>query len=319
MEASGFGQLDATYQVLSDVLLRLPFLDAPDVGLTIRRATAETGLDFEQRRTPVAAVGLDRQHQTVTVFLAEDVKLDGASVAEALGLGGEVLTRYSGPILPAARGGESVSGDVGGGETGTITCVVEDSAQQPLLLGCNHTLAGVNRAVRRTDTVRQPGAAAGGLSPADTAGPVRDFEQLQLGGVTANVMDAAVSDLRDATQAHPGVVGIGPIAGIGAAAHGDAVEKVGWSTGHTKGTYQYDMRYTTAFGNTPALFEGQMGIVGSGQPGSFAQQGDSGAPVLLPGSSELVGMVVGVANGLDLTFVSPIVPVLSRFGVTPMP
>jgi len=138
-----------------------------------------------------------------------------------------------------------------------------------------------------------------------------------LGGVSANIMDAAVGRSTHPAAVTPGVIGIGPISGVGAPSHGDLVAKVGWRTGYTFGTYSYDMDYTTSFGGTPALFNEQMGIVGAGQATRFAQQGDSGAPVLLAASNEIVGMVIGVASGMDLTFASPIVPVFTRFGVRP--
>jgi hypothetical protein len=255
------------------------------------------------------------------VFLADEVPLEASSIAKTLGLDVEVRTVVSGPILPAqpaAQGGDSISGDGPNGDTGTITCLVEDVGHQWLLLGCNHTLAGVNRASIGSDTVRQPGKAAGGAAPADSIGLVTDFEPIQLGGVTANVMDAAVGRPAHPAKVTPGVIGLGQISGIGVPGHGDDVEKVGWGTGHTIGTYQFDVAYTTSFGGTPALFDRQMGIVGAGQPTGFAQQGDSGAPVLLTGSGEIVGMVIGVAANIDLAFASPIVPVFTRFGVRPV-
>jgi hypothetical protein len=324
MEASDSDRLDQAQRVLAHVLLRLPHVPGPEAGATLQRATADVDFDFERwpEATPVAAVGSDRERGTITVFLADAVALDGSAVARTLELDVPVDTVVSGPILPAAhsaQGGQSISGDGPGGDTGTITCLVVNPARQPLLLGCNHTLAGVNRAAVGTDTVRHPGAAAGGLAPADIVGPLADFEPIQLGGVNANVMDAAVGRPSDPRGALPGIDGIGAITGVGIAHHGDAVEKVGWRTGHTVGTYEYDIAYTTKFGGTPALFEQQMGIVGSGQQKRFAQQGDSGAPVLLRGSAQLVGMVVGVAAGIDLAIASPIRPILSRFDVWPMP
>jgi hypothetical protein len=321
MEAFGFGELDRAHDVLSHVLLRVPYSEDPDAALMLGYVTRNLDFAFERHPdpTPVAAVGADRQHERLVVFLADDVHLDGAEVARSLGLFVAVDTMVSGPILPAGRpaqGGESVSGDGPGGDTGTLTCLVEDAAQQPLLLGCNHTLAGVNRATAGTDTVRQPGAADGGVTPADGIGLLTDYQRIDLGGVNPNVMDAAVCRPTHPADAVPGVLGIGAIQGLGAPAHGDPVEKVGWKTGHTYGTYQFDMRYTTKFGGTPALFEQQMGIV-STSPTPFAEQGDSGAPVLLGGTDELVGMVIGVAAGIDLALASPIVPILSRFGVRP--
>jgi hypothetical protein len=86
------------------------------------------------------------------------------------------------PAIRPAMGGDSISGDGVGGLTGTITCVVESSAGERLLLGCNHTLAGVDQCVADQDTVRQPGAADGGESPDDTLGVLVTYYPIALGG-----------------------------------------------------------------------------------------------------------------------------------------
>ena len=65
-----------------------------------------------------------------------------------------------------------------------------------------------------------------------------------------------------------------------------------------------------------ALFVDQYGIVGD-TPAGFAQQGDSGAAVLTKDSNELVGMIIAVARGTNLSIASPIDPILQQFVVSP--
>jgi hypothetical protein len=225
----------------------------------------------------------------------------------------------SGRIVPAARpaqGGDSISGDGLGGDTGTLGCLVQKN-QDFFVLGCNHTLAGINQSTVNKDTVRQPGSDDGGKA-SDKLGTLTHFMSIALGGYHSNTMDAAIADVDDPAYVSAGVRAIGSINGVGASlSYGDRVRKYGWKSALTSGTYRYKVSYLQDFPTvvSSALFVDQYGIVGD--TGAFAQQGDSGAAVLTEVGDELVGMVIGIAKGINMALASPIGPVLSAFGVMP--
>jgi hypothetical protein len=129
-----------------------------------------------------------------------------------------------------------------------------------------------------------------------------------------NIIDAALARPDNLTDVAAGVAGIGALLGINVApSFGDAVRKQGVATGRTNGTYQYDINARIAFSNgAVALFRDMLGIVGTGS--NFAAGGDSGAVVVDSGNS-VVGMVISVANGVNLTLATRIRPVLDHFHV----
>ena len=316
-------------------LLTNAFLRAPRYPYVLATNLRQTIADIEPRilsvDNQVAAVATtldDDGGPTLDVFLETkldpDFDLNVQRLGEALELPAPIRTRVSGSVVPAARpaqGGDSVSGDGLGGDTGTFGCLVETALNDRLILGCNHTLAGVNCCQLGQDTVRQPGADDLGQTPQDTLGTLLNYQSIMIGGLHANIMDAAVAEPADPAAVTAGVRGIGSITGVGMPlTYGDRVQKMGWKTKHTFGTYRAKLSYTTTFpGVGPALFIDQYGIVGDDSAVGFAEQGDSGAAVLTEDTNELTGLVIGLFDNMNLAIASPIEPILTAFGVRPIP
>jgi hypothetical protein len=322
--AEGF-DLDEARGRVTDALIRLPNHPRRDASLRWRDAVGRhPSIASWSNENPVVGVATTTPDDPeVVVLLARELDFDPEAIRSAFDLRYPVRALQTGPIVPAARpaqGGDSISGDGLGGDTGTLGCVVKAPADDLFVLGCNHTLAGVNRATVNQDTVRQPGADDGGLAPAHTLGKLVSYRTILLGGYHSNTIDAAIAEPDDPADIAPGVRGIGAITGVGVPLrYGDRLHKVGWKTGYTAGTHRYMISYQTEFpGVGPALFVDQYGIVGDDPAVGFAQRGDSGAAVLTEGSDELIGMVIGVAEGENLVLVSPIDPVLAAFGVEPV-
>jgi hypothetical protein len=321
-------ELDEARNLLTNAFLRAPRY--PDVlAPNVRRTIAEIEPRMLSFDNQVAAVATTREDYgpAFTVFL--ETELDSEfdrnvkRIGEVLGLPARIFTRVSGPILPAARpaqGGDSLSGDGLGGDTGTFGCLVETALKDRLVLACNHTLAGVNRCRLGHDTVRQPGADDQGLTPHDTLGTLLNYQAIMLGGLHPNVMDAAVAVPTNLADVAAGIRGIGSITGVGTPLNYDQrVQKMGWKTKHTFGTYQFKLSYVTNFlGTGRALFMDQYGIVGDDPMIGFAERGDSGAVVLTEDTNELVGLLIGVADKTNMAIASPIEPILTAFGVTPI-
>jgi hypothetical protein len=321
-------ELDEGRSLLTNALLRAPRY--PDLLPEVWRTVAEIEPRFYAWVTsPITGVATTITNPPEFIVFLEtelDDEFDGnvQRLGEALQLPAPIRTRVSGPISPAARpaqGGDSLSGDGPGGDTGTLGCLVETALKDRWVLGCNHTLAGVNRCRLGQDTVRQPGADDLGQTPQDTLGMLLNYQTIMLGGFYPNVMDAAVAVPTDVTDVAPGVRGIGSITGVRMPLeYGDRVQKMGWETNHTFETYRFTLSYTTTFpGVGLALFVDQYGIVGDDSTIGFAQQGDSGAAVLTEDTNELAGLLVGVADQMNLAIASPIEPILTGFGVTPIP
>jgi hypothetical protein len=260
---------------------------------------------------------------TLVIFTAAE-PIETAPIATELHASFRVKNWVTGRAIPAARpaqGADSVSGTCTNSATGTLACRVHDGAGSYFLLGCNHTLAGVNQAQAQRDTVWQPGSADGGTA-ADTLGTIADYEDLHLGGITANTMDAAIA-AADPTDLDAGVRSLPALKGFRTLQLNERVTKIGRTTQQTRGTNVLTSSYLTEFpspiaGTPPdkALFVDQHTI--QADPGTtFADVGDSGAAVLTDPGNELIGIVVGVLDGSNLAFVSPITPVLRRFGVVP--
>jgi hypothetical protein len=281
---------------------------------------ASIGLPVEE--SPIVGIATSNEEGGSVLFLlSREADFDVHRLYALLNIPSlPTRTVVSGRILPAGRptqGGDSVSGDGRGGDTGTLGCLVRTDGNDVFVLGCNHTLAGINQSIASKDTVRQPGAADGGTAT-DKLGTLHDFVALKLGGYHPNEVDAAIAEPDNPADVTAGVKSIGSINGVGIPlSYGDRVHKYGWKTALTAGTYRYKVSYTQAFPSvrSSALFVDQYGIVGD--TNSFAKQGDSGAAVLTERGNKLVGLVIGIADGMNMALVSPIGPVLRAFGVTP--
>lgn len=313
--------LDFARQALTDVLLRAPKRPHQERWHSALKTFDVIGLSAEEN--PIVGVATSAEEGgSLLVLLSREAEFDVSGLYATVDIPQfPTRTLVSGRILPAARpaqGGDSISGDGLGGDTGTLGCLVRTtSGNDFFVLGCNHTLAGINQSTANRDAVWQPGVADGG-TVADTLGTLTHFVHLQLGGYHPNTVDAAIAELTNPVDVDAGVRSIGAINGVGAPlSYNDRVHKHGWKTALTSGTYQYKVSYLQDFPSvaSSALFVDQYGIVGD--VNSFAKQGDSGAMVLTEGGDELVGMVIGIADGMNMTLACPIGPVLSAFGMTP--
>lgn len=187
------------------------------------------------------------------------------------------------------------------------------------LLSNNHVLAASDDATIG-DPVLQPGPADGGTAQ-DRVGSLLAFEDLRAGG--ANLVDAAVAALDPDVHAEPGDVpgGVltGPIPGSLAIEPDELVEKVGRTTGHTRGritavevdgvAVQYDARVYR--------FDDQIEIVG--RRGGFSQGGDSGSVIWRSRDRAPVGLLfagsaTGGEAGTGVTFANPLATVLDVLG-----
>jgi hypothetical protein len=130
-----------------------------------------------------------------------------------------------GQFKAAARpveGGHSIGYGSASGETGTMGCVVEDTAGDRFGLSCNHVIADSNSAVRGTTEVWSPGSADGGTS-SDRLGVVHDFVPLAFGGAY-NDVDTAIAKPKLKSDLDPVIAGIGAVTGwTSSISFGDAV------------------------------------------------------------------------------------------------
>jgi hypothetical protein len=200
--------------------------------------------------------------------------------------------------------------------SGTIGCVVTKSGKS-YILSNNHVLARENDAALGEPIV-QPGRydnrpkCANNLST-DQVAVLSEFEPIKFDG-QANTYDAAIAEYitTDFVCATPssyyGLPGTTPVD----AYVGQAIQKVGRTTSLTTGTVTA-INATVNIGYThgTATFTGQ--IVTSS---SFDKSGDSGSLVVTndAAASPVALLFAGTNDGTAI--VSPIAPVLSRFGVT---
>ncbi|MFQ5528809.1 MAG: hypothetical protein ACE5FP_00520 [Gemmatimonadota bacterium] len=217
-------------------------------------------------------------------------------------------------------------------------------------LSNNHVYADENTASIPDDVI-QPGSFDGGSSPADDIGALDDFELIDFrscaqGG--ANVIDAAIAatTIAEVGNSTPDGVGYGtPKSQTAAAAVNMNVQKVGRTTGFTKGTVQaINATVNVGYSTGTACFVQQIIVT----PGTFSAGGDSGSLVVVDGASESsqsqptargkptcgkknlppcdpppppsgddrkpVGLLY--AGSSSQTILNPIEAVLTRFGVT---
>jgi hypothetical protein len=214
-----------------------------------------------------------------------------------------------------AKGGDSIG--YANGLTGTVGALVQNSARGKFLLSCNHVIADVNRGKKNVDAIWQPGKKDGGTAK-DKIGTLRDFKTLNLGGSASNDIDAALCAPDDPGDVAPGIRAFGAIAGVNAnPALRTTVRKEGRTTGVTSGKLRIKnlsmlVRYHDG---SDALFDNQLGIIGTSTATNFAEQGDSGA-IVLDDSGEAIGLLIADSDGVDVSFANPIEPVLAYFGVT---
>ncbi len=326
----GTVQIDSARELKAHLTARLagwepPRASASDVG---------PGRVWFPPALGLTPVGPGRAHLAIRVALEEDAALLLAGVDDLVRT--EVDVRVIGPVraqrsptgAPAVtpadlqrrvrplRPGLSVAHP--SVTAGTLGGFVRQGGRLAMLSN-NHVLAASD-AASLGDAVLQPGPADGG-GDADRVATLTGFERFAGG---RNLVDAAVAVLDPGVDADPGAYPGGPL--TAAVVDGDevdpdeAVEKVGRTTGHTRGritavevdgvAVQYDDGVYT--------FDGQVEIEGLG--GAFSAGGDSGSVIWrsadrAPLALLFAGSEVGGAQGGGVTFASPLATVLDVLGV----
>ncbi|MFP5348105.1 MAG: hypothetical protein ACLGIA_13895 [Actinomycetes bacterium] len=185
-------------------------------------------------------------------------------------------------------------------------------------LSNSHVLTNGGRG-RDGDPVLQPGPLDGGTTGDEVA---RLSRALRPARRARNQVDAAVALLSPSVT---GAVSLdypsGRLRGTAAVDHDVEVEKVGRTTGLTRGRVtaieldDVDVEYWDG----PATFDDQLEV--GGPTGPFSLGGDSGALVYRPDTMEAVGLLFagserGGVDGSPLAYCTPIAVVLDRLGAT---
>jgi hypothetical protein len=184
----------------------------------------------------------------------------------------------------------------------------------------NHVLAASDTGAVG-DPVLQPGPADGGTA-ADRVAELAGFVPLRVDG--ANLVDAAVAVRDDGVEADPSAVPGGPLSDAVVRATeidpDEHVEKVGRTTGHTRGritavevdgvVVQYDSGLRS--------FDDQIEI--EGLTGAFSAGGDSGSVIWRSADRAPLGLLfagsaVGGSAGGGVTFANPLTTVLTALDV----
>jgi hypothetical protein len=239
----------------------------------------------------------------------------GATAADLAGAPAPSPTELQSRVRPLRPGLSVAHPTVTAGTLGGFVRVGGRAA----ILSNNHVLAASDSAVPG-DAVLQPGPADGGTD-GDRVATLTAFPRFTDG---ANLVDAAVAVLDEGVESDPGAYPGGPLGAV--VAGGDeldpdvVVEKVGRTTGHTRGritavevdgvAVQYDDAVHT--------FDGQIEIEGLG--GAFSAGGDSGSVIWrradrAPLALLFAGSEIGGAQGGGVTFASPLATVLAVLGV----
>jgi hypothetical protein len=193
------------------------------------------------------------------------------------------------------------------------------------ILSNNHVLAAGDAAALG-DAVLQPGPADGG-GPGDRVATLTAFQRFREG--QPNLVDAAVATLDAGIEAEPGYLPGGPLAApVPAGADVDpdeTVEKLGRTTGHTRGVVtavevdgvavQYD---AASSAQGVRRFDDQIEIQGAA--GAFSAGGDSGSVIWrsrdrAPMALLFAGSSTGGAQGGGVTFANPLATVLQTLDV----
>ena len=288
------------------------------------------------------AVGLDHNRRLVVKVFVEhggvsgiSRKLDGVIVQRVVT--GKIYARRPGrgggggkknPVDPTSRFDRPVPIGVSTGHpsitAGTIGCRVKKGGNV-YALSNNHVYAAQNQA-SIGDTVLQPGKVDGGVDSVDAIGTLAEYEPINFGEFTTNVIDAAIalssdSNLGKATPSD----GYGTPKSTTVSDQdlrvNQKVKKYGRTTGLTKGqVYGLNAAVEVNYGGgNVALFVGQIIIT----PGSFSAGGDSGSVIVIDdrkgkrsGADDLKPVGLLFAGSSMITIANPIDAVLSEFGVT---
>lgn len=170
------------------------------------------------------------------------------------------------------------------------------------------------------DTVLQPGAADGGREPEDRVGTLAGFVPLVPG--RRAVVDAALARLDDAVADVDPRYPVGRVTTTAVALGAEEVEKIGRTTGVTRGRVTAIELDDVVVGYGPGLgdlaFDGQIEVEGLGTA-PFSAGGDSGSLVCRTSDGAALGLLfagseTGGENGAGLTYLNPIDAVLEALG-----
>ncbi len=194
------------------------------------------------------------------------------------------------------------------GEAGSIGCFVTKPGDDAWhILSACHVLA-LSGDATIGDQIVEPAKPSAQSAPLAI---LTDFEPLKDDG-TVNSFDAAIARVlskADVTVEFP-LIDIEPVPM--ASASFQSVRKFGAGTGETLGVVtKVRSRVTLDLGAHAYLFENVIQVAGAGGP--FSTGGDSGALVVDAQSNKPIGLIIG-GDGAH-SFVSPIRPILQRFGV----
>lgn len=298
--------------------------------------------DYEVSARPLSSV--DRIHRTLALGvsnhqgrrygLAVRVQHRGADLSPAIErihskAKGEIDVRYVGRVVRQAPWGQSrrrplqIGASVGHYlvTAGTIGGFVKTTREEKaLLLSNNHVLANEN-AAKRGDRILQPGVADGGRRTRDVVGSLERFAKLKKTG--RNLVDAAIAVLLDRIKFDPDALkGSGKLKGIvETALDFDRVEKLGRTTGHTKGritAFELD-NLVVAYEMGNLRFDDQIEIEGTGAA-PFSGGGDSGSLIFTTGEHLGLGLLFagsdqGGSNGVGLTYANSLPTVMKSLNV----
>ncbi|SDC10985.1 hypothetical protein SAMN05660690_0561 [Geodermatophilus telluris] len=296
-------------------------------GLPAVTASGLGGRLWTRPAIGLAPVAPGRVHLAIRVVTPDDARILLTGLDETVRR--EVDVRVTGPILPHSSSptrlrqptrplvpGLSVAHP--SVSAGTLGGFVRLGGRLAVLSN-NHVLAAAD-AGAVGDAVLQPGPADGG-APGDRVATLAAVAPLAGSG---NRVDAAVATLDEGVTAEPGGYPGGPLAATVPDAlevePDEDVEKVGRTTGHTRGrvsavevdgvAVQYD--------DGVHVFDDQIEI--EGLAGPFSAGGDSGSVIWrsadrAPVALLFAGSSTGGTHGAGLTFAHPLSAVLAVLGV----
>ncbi|MDH4202268.1 MAG: carboxypeptidase regulatory-like domain-containing protein [Phycisphaerae bacterium] len=208
--------------------------------------------------------------------------------------------------------------------SGTLGALVEDGSRQ-YILSNNHVLAQSNQGIIG-DGINQPGMIDQGCGQAGVVASLSDFVDIRFKkgrSIPLNTVDAAIAVVVDgAVDPNGGILDIGQISSeIAIAELGQAVQKSGRTTGHTRGVVTaigvtVDVGYSKECGgasNQIARFTDQIFIEDGTE--AFSAGGDSGSLVVEDADTSPRAIGLLFAGNSTITVANPIDAVLGVFGV----
>jgi hypothetical protein len=194
---------------------------------------------------------------------------------------------------------------------GTLGCFVSDVKNRIYILSNNHVLANTNKAYYK-DPILQPGKLDGGKKSRNVIAELSYLVELQFS--KSNTMDAAIAEVVQEIDPIFLINKKSKISGATKPQNRMRVEKVGRTTGHTKGkitTRNLDIKVD--FDGKEIDFQDQFEITGNNGT-MFCDGGDSGSLIFESNSLHAVGLLfAGTDDGT--TFATPINEILSTFSV----